>query len=79
MSKLILPRRKFLIGLGALIAAPAIVQIHNIMPVKSIEQLIRNQYWIEIVNARGEIEKLPLRGNNHLLASRLLLASTASL
>jgi hypothetical protein len=78
MSKLITPRRKFLLGLTALIAAPAIVQIHNIMPVRSIEQLIANQYWVEVVDENGEIEKIPLRGNNQLLASRLLLAATAS-
>jgi pectin methylesterase-like acyl-CoA thioesterase len=34
MSNLILPRRKFLIGLGALIAAPAIARASSLMPVK---------------------------------------------
>lgn len=33
---LILPRRGFLLGLGSLLAAPAIVRIQNIMPVKSM-------------------------------------------
>lgn len=32
---MILQRRKFLMGLGALMAAPAIVSISNIMPVKA--------------------------------------------
>jgi hypothetical protein len=31
-----LPRRKFLLGLGALIAAPAVVRYANIMPVRAL-------------------------------------------
>lgn len=33
---LILPRRKFLLGLGAALAAPAIVRFESLMPVKAI-------------------------------------------
>jgi hypothetical protein len=77
--KLILPRRKFLLGLGAIIAAPAIVQVHNIMPVKSFTDMITGQHWVTVVNQFGEVEKIPLRGNNELLASRLLFAATATL
>ncbi len=33
---MILARRKFLMGLGALMAAPAIVSVANIMPVKAM-------------------------------------------
>jgi hypothetical protein len=33
---MILHRRKFLMGLGALMAAPAIVSVSNIMPVKAM-------------------------------------------
>jgi len=33
---MILQRRKFLMGLGALMAAPAIVSVSNIMPVKML-------------------------------------------
>ena len=36
MADLILHRRSFLAGLGALIAAPAIVRITSIMPVRAI-------------------------------------------
>ena len=36
MADLILHRRGFLIGLGALIAAPAIVRITSIMPVRAV-------------------------------------------
>jgi hypothetical protein len=32
-----------------------------------------------VVNQFGEVEKIPLRGNNELLASRLLFAATATL
>ena len=37
MTDLLMPRRKFLTGLFGLVAAPAIVQAANIMPVKVIE------------------------------------------
>jgi hypothetical protein len=33
---ILLPRRGFLLGLGAIMAAPAIVRIENIMPVRAI-------------------------------------------
>ena len=37
MTDLLMPRRKFLIGLFGLIAAPAVVKAANIMPVRVIE------------------------------------------
>jgi hypothetical protein len=37
---MILPRRGFLLGLGALIMAPAIVRFESLMPVRSIARLI---------------------------------------
>ena len=37
MTDLILPRRKFLMGLMGLVAAPAVVKAANIMPVKVIQ------------------------------------------
>ena len=46
---MILHRRKFLMGLGALMAAPAIVSVSNIMPVKAmpsvdmLEQLLQQR------------------------------------
>lgn len=36
MSGLIMPRRGFLAGLGAILAAPAIVRASSLMPVKAI-------------------------------------------
>ena len=38
MTDLLMPRRKFLIGLFGLVAAPAVVKAANIMPVKYIPQ-----------------------------------------
>jgi pectin methylesterase-like acyl-CoA thioesterase len=40
MTELILPRRTILKGLAALLAAPAIVRIDNLMPVKAMRALI---------------------------------------
>jgi len=40
MSNLILPRRQFLIGLGAALAAPAIVRAESLMKVKSVHHTI---------------------------------------
>jgi hypothetical protein len=37
VSSLVIPRRKFLIGLGALVAAPAIVRASSLMPVKLMQ------------------------------------------
>lgn len=43
MSTLIKPtRRGLIIGLGSLIAAPAVVRAQNIMPVKVIPSLLEN-------------------------------------
>lgn len=33
MTDLLIPRRKFLLGLGASLAAPAIVRVENLMPI----------------------------------------------
>ena len=38
MTGLVLPRRRFLLGLSALIAAPAIVRATSLMPVKVVEE-----------------------------------------
>ena len=38
MTSLLTSRRHFLRGLGAIIAAPAIVRVQNIMPVKALSQ-----------------------------------------
>lgn len=38
-------RRNFLIGCGALIAAPAIVRIQNIMPVRKYDPLVWGVRW----------------------------------
>lgn len=41
-SKLMLPtRRGFVLGLSALVAAPAIVKFDSLMPVRSIDKLLR--------------------------------------
>lgn len=37
MSEIILPRRKFLMGMAGLFAAPAIVRVESLMPVKSLK------------------------------------------
>ena len=34
---MILPRRSFLTGIGALIVAPAVVKVSSLMPVRSVE------------------------------------------
>lgn len=40
MSGLISSRRGFLVGLGALLAAPALIRAENLMPVRSVEHLL---------------------------------------
>jgi hypothetical protein len=39
MTDLILPRRKFLIGLMGLVAAPAVVKASSLMPVKTFVEM----------------------------------------
>src|SRR4051812_30890553 len=58
MSDLVLARRSFLKGLGAaaLITAPAIVQINNLMPVKRII-IPRWQFVTAGLNADGQVVK----------------------
>ena len=41
MTNLILPRRKFLLGLGALVAAPAVIRVARLMPVRPFDD-VRN-------------------------------------
>jgi hypothetical protein len=55
MSDLIAPtRRGFVTGLLSLVAAPAIVQVHNIMPVRSIARLLLPQYdWDSFIAPEG--------------------------
>jgi hypothetical protein len=50
-----LPRRKFLIGLGALLCAPAIVRIENIMPVRSIARLIDGVPELVFYDSKGDV------------------------
>lgn len=38
MNKLILPRRKFLVGLASALAAPAIVRASSLMPIKVLAE-----------------------------------------
>jgi hypothetical protein len=49
---MILPRRGFLLGLAAMLAAPAIVRVESLMPVRSITRFY-NSLWIEIVTPDG--------------------------
>ncbi len=56
---MILQRRKFLMGLAALMAAPAIVSISNIMPVKAA--LVPVTEWDLIVGDFGDGQRAPIR------------------
>jgi hypothetical protein len=56
---IILPRRGFLLGLAAMIAAPAIVRVENIMPVRAIVQPTTEQWW-KIVDTDGGVEFRPM-------------------
>lgn len=51
-----LPRRRFLAGIGALIAAPAIVRVASIMPVKAMPMefpgLTTMRSWEGLANTR---------------------------
>lgn len=40
MSELLLPRRKFLLGAAALLAAPAIVRASSLMPIKAQDSVV---------------------------------------
>jgi hypothetical protein len=40
----LIQRRNFLIGLGSLLAAPAIVRVQSIMPVKVVKQFTLDDY-----------------------------------
>lgn len=52
-------RRGFLLGLGAALAAPAIVKIENIMPVRN--RLMVSEMWV------------PVYWQGHLIANRHLI------
>jgi hypothetical protein len=52
---MILPRRKFLLGLGSLLAVPAIVRIENIMPVRSIARLITGVPELVFYDSKGDV------------------------
>ena len=52
-----LPRRSFLAGLGALLAAPAIVKVANIMPVRQVIMAVdtaagpdATTFWVDAVS-----------------------------
>ena len=54
---MLLPRRGFLLGLGAMLCAPAIVRVESIMPVRAIVQPYCIHIW-KIVNPDGSVEFL---------------------
>lgn len=74
MSDLILPRRKLLLGLGAMFAAPAIVRAASLMPVK----VWREDYWIGTIgtfaiwNRELTVDEMQaiMAGESPLLAAR---------
>jgi hypothetical protein len=51
----IIPRRSFLLGLSALVTAPAIVRFENIMPVRSIERLINGVPELFFYDSEGGV------------------------
>jgi len=66
LDSIVPTRRGFLAGLGALIAAPAIVRIQNIMPVKALKieppnlyvgrnvlRVLRHEGWVDIGELSG--------------------------
>lgn len=44
---MIIGRRKFLTGLFGLVAAPAVIRVADLMPVKSIDQSVLDQLTLE--------------------------------
>jgi len=50
-------RRRFLVGLSALLCAPAIVRFESIMPVRAIVMPFSGPV-LEVIGIDGEIEKL---------------------
>lgn len=60
---MILARRKFLMGLGALMAAPAIVSVANIMPVKTI--IIPATEWDLVVGDFGDGRRAPIGSSGY--------------
>jgi hypothetical protein len=56
---MIIPRRGFLLGLASLIAAPAIVRIENIMPVRVFTDVgTYSGPPLELISPLGEREQL---------------------
>jgi hypothetical protein len=54
---IILPRRRFMFGLVAALAAPAIVRFESIMPVRAIVQPFSGPV-LEVIGTDGEVEHL---------------------
>ena len=52
---MIIQRRKFLLGLGAMFAAPAIVAYEHIMPVRAI---LFSGPWLDVIGLDGAIDRL---------------------
>lgn len=73
---MILPRRKFLMGLGALMAAPAIVSVANIMPVKAmpaeLEVFDAVYLRVEPYQDLSELVKTTLRNRSKPLAENMV-------
>jgi len=56
VTDLILPRRKFLAGAAAFLAAPAIVRVASLMPVKAERPALQPvTYFIEHNPSRAEV------------------------
>jgi hypothetical protein len=72
-----LPRRSFLLGLGSLIAAPAIVRIGSLMPVsaKFIQPIVKGDFtgiaigdvitFGDIVSTKGKLKQFVVTGNEN--------------
>lgn len=73
---MILARRKFLMGLGALLAAPAIVSVANIMPVKAMpaELEVFDAVYVraEGYQSLSEIVQTTLRNRSGKLAGNMM-------
>ena len=54
---MILPRRRFLFGLVAALAAPAIVRFESIMPIKAIVEPFSSGV-LDVIGRDGEVERL---------------------
>jgi hypothetical protein len=77
-----LPRRRFLTGLASLIAAPAIVRVASIMPVKAVPSGITIEDWRQLVRLveieiadqfAQDFSNLAIYGTTHPTADALKL------